>query len=134
MYLFQISTIRFMAQIIKVPKYILFPVIAVFCAIGVISIRNSMFDLFSIFLFIVIGYVLDKNGYPLSPFILASVLGTTVETNLRRSIMYYNSFAGCLKQVSIGTLFFVMAVGIPVIMAVLELVKKRKSLSKENAS
>lgn len=126
MYLFQISTIRFMAQIIKVPKYLLFPIIAVFCAIGVISIRNSMFDLFSLFFFIVIGYVLDKNGYPLSPFILASVLGTSVETNLRRSIMYYNSFGGCLKQISIGTLFFALAVGIPAILAVLNLVRKKK--------
>ena len=115
-----------MAQIIKVPKYLLFPIIAVFCAIGVISIRNSMFDLFSLFFFIVIGYVLDKNGYPLSPFILASVLGTSVETNLRRSIMYYNSFGGCLKQISIGTLFFALAVGIPAILAVLNLVRKKK--------
>ena len=62
LFLFQISTIRFMAKIIKIPKFLLFPIISIFCVIGIISIRNSMFDLFSVFLFIVIGYVLDKNG------------------------------------------------------------------------
>ncbi|WP_305768322.1 tripartite tricarboxylate transporter permease [Candidatus Epulonipiscium viviparus] len=45
MYLYQATTIRFMAKIIDIPKYLLFPIVAVFCAIGVISINNSMFDL-----------------------------------------------------------------------------------------
>lgn len=132
MFLFQISTIRFMAKIIEVPKYILYPVITIFCVIGVISIRNSMFDLFSILLFVIIGYILDKNGYPMSPFILAFVLGNIVEYNLRRSIIYYGNFAGCLHQVSIGTLFFAIAMVLPVLLVLVDMRKKKKS-STENA-
>lgn len=124
MFLFQASTIRFMAKIIEVPKYLLYPIITVFCVIGVISIRNSIFDLFSLFLFIVIGYILDKNSYPLSPFILAIVLGSIVEFNLRRSIIYYENFSGCMKQTSIGTLFLVLALIIPIVMTIYDQKKK----------
>ncbi|NBI89386.1 Tat pathway signal protein [Lachnospiraceae bacterium] len=126
LFLFQISTIRFMAKIIKIPKFLLFPIISIFCVIGIISIRNSMFDLFSVFLFIVIGYVLDKNGYPLSPFILANVLGNILEENFRRAIIYYGNFGSCLQQVSIGTLFFAMAILVPILMILLDRRKKNK--------
>lgn len=126
LFLFQISTIRFMAKIIKIPKFLLFPIISIFCVIGIISIRNSMFDLFSVFLFIVIGYVLDKNGYPLSPFILANVLGNILEENFRRAIIYYGNFGSCLLQVSIGTLFFAMAILVPILMILLDRRKKNK--------
>lgn len=126
MYLFQITTIRFMSKIIEVPKYILFPIIAVFCAIGVISVRNNMFDLIALLGFTMIGYLLDKNGYPLSPFILAFVLGRIIEENLRRAIVYYGDFAHCLQQPSIGTVFTFLAVLIPIIMVLLDRRKDRK--------
>lgn len=120
MFLFQVTTIRFMAKVIEIPRFILFPVVAMFCAVGVISIRNNMFDLISLFLFIIIGYILDKNGYPLSPFILAFVLGGIVEENLRRSIVYYGDFIHCMGQMSIGTLFTVLAVLIPIFVVLWE--------------
>lgn len=116
MFLFQITTIRFMAKIIEVPKYILFPVVSVFCAIGVISLNNSMFDLLYLFGFIILGYVLDKNDFPLAPFILANVLGSIVEDNMRRSIVYYGDFGKCLLQPSIGTVFFIAAMLMPFLM------------------
>lgn len=126
MYLFQITTIRFMAKIIEVPKYILFPLITLFCVIGVISIRNSIFDLFSVFLFVIIGYIFDKNNYPLSPFILAFVLGGIVEDNMRRAITYYGNIGACMQQKSIGTVFVILAVAIPVILEILDRRKARK--------
>ena len=113
MFLFQATMIRWLAKVLEVPKYILFPGISVFCALGVISINNNIFDLFYMFIFVVIGFILDKNKYPLPPFILANVLGDIIEDNLRRSIVYCNSFPGCLTQVSIGTLFFGLAVLFP---------------------
>ncbi|ONI38347.1 hypothetical protein AN639_01875 [Candidatus Epulonipiscium fishelsonii] len=124
MYLYQATTIQFMAKIIEVPKYLLFPVVAVFCTIGVISINNSIFDLMYLLLFVIVGYVLDKNKYPLSPFILAIVLGGIVEDNLRRSIIYYGSFFESMQQPSIGTIFFALAICMPFVMAYLDKRKK----------
>ena len=126
MFLFQISTIRVMAKITQIPKYLLFPIITVFCVVGCISIRNSIFDLVSVLLFLVFGYIFDKNNYPLSPFILAFVLGGIVEDNMRRSIIYYGNFAQCMQQVSIGTLFVILAVVVPAVMFALDTRKKKK--------
>ncbi|WP_409967994.1 tripartite tricarboxylate transporter permease [Bengtsoniella intestinalis] len=126
MFLFQITTIRFMAKIISIPKYLLFPIVCVFCAIGAISINNSIFDLMYLMFFAIVGYVLEKNGYPLSPFVLAFVLGSIVEENLRRSIIYYSDFAGCMSQVSIGTLFVILAVLAPIVLTALDIRKEKK--------
>jgi putative tricarboxylic transport membrane protein len=109
MFLYQILTIKYMAKIIEIPKYYLFPVISMFCVTGVISLNNNTFDLVYLMGFAIIGYILDKNKYPISPFILAFVLGGIIEDNLRRSIIYYGSFAKCMQQVSIGTLFIYVA-------------------------
>ena len=128
MYLFQVSTIRYMSKIIEVPKSYLFPIISVFCITGVISLNNNVFDLVYLIGFVIIGYILDKNDYPLAPFILANVLGRIIEDNMRRAIVYYGSFQECLKQVSIGTVFFVLAVVLPIISAVLSNPKVRAKL------
>lgn len=130
MFLYQASTIRIMAQIARVPKAVLMPIITMFCLTGAISIRNNSFDLVYVMAIAVLGYVFEKNGYPFAPFILANVLGTTVEANLRRSIVYYGSFAKCCQQLSIGTVFFAAAVVLPILTVAMHLRKKAKAPQK----
>ncbi|NQT58036.1 MAG: tripartite tricarboxylate transporter permease [Bacteroidetes bacterium] len=118
MFLYQILTIKYMAKIIEVPKYYLFPIISMFCVTGVISLNNNTFELLYLMGFVIIGYILDKNKYPISPFILAFVLGGIIEDNLRRSIIYYGSFIQSMQQVSIGTLFIYFAAALIIFSAV----------------
>lgn len=127
MYLYQASTIRAMSQIARIPKAILMPIITMFCLTGTISIRNNMFDLVYVMTIAVLGYVFEKNGYPFAPFILANVLGDTLESNLRRAIMYHGTFVNCCKQVSIGTVFFFAAVILPIGAIALRYYKTRKT-------
>lgn len=128
MFLFQVTTIKYMSKITEVPKAYLFPIISVFCITGVISLNNNVFDLIYLIGFIIIGYILDRNDYPLAPFILAFVLGGIIEDNMRRAIVYYGGFTNCLKQVSIGTVFFVLAVVLPISSAILSNSKIRAKL------
>lgn len=134
MFLYQASTIRLMAQIARIPKAILMPIITVFCLTGTISIRNNMFDLVYVMLIAFLGYLFDKNGYPFAPFILANVLGDTLESNLRRAIMYYGTFGNCCRQISIGTVFFFLAVLLPVCAVVLRARKKAAAPNPERSS
>lgn len=124
MFLFQASTIRYMAKITEIPKSLLFPLITMFCLIGTISIRNNNFDLVYMMAFAILGYILNQNDYPIAPFILAFVLGEIVEGNLRRSLVYYGGFTGCISQISIGTLFFALAVLLPIIVLLIKAIKK----------
>ena len=50
-----------------------------------------------------------------------------VEENLRRAIVYYESFGKCVFRMSVGTVLFAIAVAVPVIV----LVKEARRIQKE---
>jgi putative tricarboxylic transport membrane protein len=74
-------------QILKVPYPILFPLILLFCVIGVYSLNNSILEVGIMILFGVIGYCLRKFDFEPAPLILALVLGPMMELNFRQSLM-----------------------------------------------
>jgi putative tricarboxylic transport membrane protein len=86
--------IKGFANIIRVPYPVLGPAILVLCIIGSYAIRNNMMDVWLTLGFGVLGYVLEKYGFPLSPIILGIVLGGLAEQEFRRSlIMSQGSYA-----------------------------------------
>ena len=62
-------------QLLRVPYAILAPIIVLFCCIGVYSIRNTVFDIWIMGIFGVIGYLFRKVDLDPGPLILAFVLG-----------------------------------------------------------
>jgi putative tricarboxylic transport membrane protein len=77
-------------QITKVPFLFLYPLIILFCVIGVYSINNSIFDLWIMFIFGMIGYILRKCDYEPAPLVLAYVLGPMLEQAMRQSLLISN--------------------------------------------
>ena len=63
-------------QITKVPFIILYPLIVLFCLIGVYSINNSVFDIWVMTIFGILGYTFRKCKYEPAPFALAFCSGT----------------------------------------------------------
>lgn len=82
-----LSFIRYVIKVLTIPKMYIAPVIVVFCVIGSYALENSMFDVIVMTLFGVIGYFLKKYEYPVSPVILALILGPMMEANFRRSLL-----------------------------------------------
>ena len=74
-------------QVLKIPDKILYPLILLFCIVGAYCINNSVFDIFVMIIFGIVGYLLKKFGYEAAPLILAFVLGPMFEVNLRRSLL-----------------------------------------------
>ena len=74
-------------QVLKVPYKILFPLILLFCLIGVYSVNNVVFDIYIMLLFGIMGYLMKKFGYEGAPLVLAFVLGPLMENNLRKSLI-----------------------------------------------
>ncbi|RPJ40259.1 MAG: tripartite tricarboxylate transporter permease, partial [Deltaproteobacteria bacterium] len=58
-------------QLLRVPYSILAPIIILFCCVGVFSVRNSVFDIWVMGIFGVIGYIFRKVGMEPGPLILA---------------------------------------------------------------
>ena len=74
-------------KLLTVPYRWLFPAIVLFCAIGVYSTNNNTFDIWTVAVFGVIGYVFIKIGAEPAPLILGFILGPMMEENLRRALL-----------------------------------------------
>jgi putative tricarboxylic transport membrane protein len=75
------------AAILRIPFTIIGPAIIVICAIGAYTVHSSMFDVYLMLGFGVLGYVLRKLKYPLAPLVLALVLGDRAEDAFRQSML-----------------------------------------------
>ena len=74
-------------KVLEIPYKILFPLILLFCLIGVYSMNNLSFDLYIMLFFGVVGWLMRKFGYEGAPLILAYVLGPMLENALRQSLL-----------------------------------------------
>jgi putative tricarboxylic transport membrane protein len=75
------------ASILRIPYHILYPGIIVVSIVGVYSINRSMFDLWLLVFFGLLGYVMRKADFPTAPLVLAFVLGPLFEQAVRRSLV-----------------------------------------------
>ncbi len=74
-------------KILKVPYGTLFPLILLFCLIGVYTVNNNTVEIFLMIIFGALGYLYRKINFEGAPFILALVLGPLMEKNLRQSLL-----------------------------------------------
>src|SRR4029434_7593469 len=74
-------------RMIMVPYHYLYPVILVFCGIGVFSLNNSDFDIHLMALFGFLGYVFAKIDCEPAPMLLGFILGPLTEEELRRAFI-----------------------------------------------
>jgi putative tricarboxylic transport membrane protein len=74
-------------RLLRVPYYVMFPAIMAFSAIGVYSINSNIFDMYSVALFGLVGYLFFKLGCEPAPLLLGFVLGPMLEEHLRRAMI-----------------------------------------------
>lgn len=74
-------------KVLKVPYYLLFPLILLFCLVGSYSVNYNVTDIFIMLIFSILGYGMKKMQYEGGPFILAFILGPLFEDALRQSLM-----------------------------------------------
>ena len=82
-------------QILRVPYPILFPLILLFCLIGVYSVSNSVVEIWFMLLFGVLGYLMRKFEYESPPLVLALILGPMFENALRQSLILFDGIRRC---------------------------------------
>jgi TctA family transporter len=110
-----LTTVPLFAAILRVPFSIVAPVILVICAIGAYTVHSSMFDVWLMLVFGVMGYVFKKLDYPLAPMVLALVLGDRAEDAFRQSmlasggelgIFFSNGLVGSITFLALAMLFW----------------------------
>src|SRR5258706_713356 len=110
-----LTTVPLFAAILRIPFSIVAPVILVICAIGAYTVHSSMFDVWLMLVFGVMGYVFKKLDYPLAPLVLALVLGDRAEDSFRQSMLasggemsvfFSNKLVGTITCLAIMMLFW----------------------------
>lgn len=79
--------IRAARQILRIPASVLMPLILLFCIVGSFAINNSLFGVIVMLIAGVIGFFMERWGFPVAPTILGVVLGTMLEENFFSSLI-----------------------------------------------
>lgn len=79
--------VPFFANILRVPKKVLIPLVMLLCLTGMYTVNNSIFDVWIMILFGGVGFLLRKWAYEAAPLLLALVLGPKLEVAFRQSLM-----------------------------------------------
>ena len=72
------------ARLATIPQPILTPTVLILCLVGSFSTRSSMFDVWVCLIFGLFGWAATKAGWPLTPMVLAYVLGPMIERSARQ--------------------------------------------------
>ena len=79
--------IRVARQILRIPASVLMPLILLFCIVGSFAINNSLFGVIVMLVAGVMGFYMERWGFPVAPTILGVVLGTMLEENFFSSLV-----------------------------------------------
>ncbi len=82
-----IMMIRASSTVLRLPRYTVMSVIVLLCAVGSFATGNNLFLVVLVAIFGVIGYVMEKNGYPVAALVLGVVMGTMVEQSFVTSLI-----------------------------------------------
>lgn len=123
--------IRYFPQCLRLPKYILLPIVMIFALIGTYNMNFTVNDVWCALLFGVLGFVMDKVGMPKTPMVITMILGSSFETRLRSALSLTNgSFLPFITRPfsAIFIIATVVTIGLPIIKAL----RNKKAASSKN--
>ncbi len=85
-----IPLVGLFVRILRVRATILAPITVLITLIGVYTVNNNVFDIGLVIAFGLLGYLMKKRGFEPGPLVLAFVLGSLLESSLRRSLLLFD--------------------------------------------
>jgi putative tricarboxylic transport membrane protein len=73
-------------SLLRIPYYLLYPAVLVFCCLGVYAVSASVVDLWIMTGCGLLGWVLRKLGFEVAPIVLGLILSPLLETSVRQSL------------------------------------------------
>lgn len=82
-----ILMIRLATRVLRAPRASIMPVILMLCAMGAFATGNNLFAILLVGFFGVLGYIMERNGYPVAALVLGIVMGSMVEQSFVTSLI-----------------------------------------------
>ncbi|WP_108461574.1 tripartite tricarboxylate transporter permease [Devosia naphthalenivorans] len=124
LFFLQLLCIRLFVHVLRVPQQLMAVVIVVLCGVGAYAFRNSIFDIYSVAIVGVAGFLLVKAGIPTTPLVLGLVLGPTLESNYRTAMNLSGGDYGVFYTSPAAVVFFLMAL-LVVVLQIVGTVRKK---------
>jgi putative tricarboxylic transport membrane protein len=77
-------------SVLRIPYSYLYPLIIMFCIIGVYEVNHSIVDVWIMLIMGVVGYLLRKFDFDPAPLVLGLVIAPIFELSLRQSLIMSN--------------------------------------------
>ena len=126
MYILMTTSVKYIAGLMYLPRSFVLPVVMVFCVIGSYALNNTMFDVWVMLGFGVIGFLLERAKYPLGPFVIGFVLAPLAEEKLRSGLMMTAGDISPIVTRPMSLMFTLSAIGLLIWPFFSEWRKKRK--------
>jgi putative tricarboxylic transport membrane protein len=98
-------------NVLRIPYAYLYPLIIMFCIIGVYEVNHSIIDVWIMLIMGVVGYLLRKFDFDPAPLVLGLVIAPTFEMSLRQSLIMSNgSWTIFFERPIAGSLLVVCAI------------------------
>jgi putative tricarboxylic transport membrane protein len=93
-------------SVLRIPYAYLYPLIIMFCIIGVYEVSHSIVDVWIMLIMGVLGYGLKKFGFDPAPLVLGLVIAPIFEQSLRQSLIMSNGdyFIFLQRPIAVGLL------------------------------
>ena len=79
--------IRLAAHVLRAPRASIMPVILLLCAVGAFAVGNNPFSVLVVAFFGVLGFLMERNGFPVAALVLGIVMGAMVEQSFVTSLI-----------------------------------------------
>lgn len=115
------------ASVTRVRMAIVFPVVLILCVVGAYAVNNSLFDVWVMLAFGILGYVLRRYDFEAAPVVLGLVLGRVLENSLRQSLVILDGNVWEFCSRPICAVLISAAVLTLIVPAVVRSIMRRKS-------
>jgi len=82
-----IIMIRLASRVVSAPRSGVMPLILLLCAVGAFATGNNLFSVVLVGLFGILGFVMERQGYPVAALVLGIVMGNMVEQSFITSLI-----------------------------------------------
>lgn len=119
--------IKGFVNITRVPVHVLIPALVALCMIGAYAVKFNIFNCLAMIILGILGYLLQKLGFPLTPMVIGLVLGNLCESNMRRALLRARGNWLTFFESPVAAAFIALAVLMLFLPAIRERLARRKA-------
>ena len=104
--------------VLRLRRELLSGVVLVLCVTGAFAVSNNVFNIYIMIFFGFVGYTFNKYKIPQSSLILASILGSMMESNWTQSMVFANGFLSVFVTRPLSCALLILSlifIGMPIV-------------------